>query len=104
MGPNHSPNAVRDLGQPIALSGENSLSSLSKRIGKPRAGIMRSRIITIIAVGITLGFPLGMGMGMVALLQAVADGNNTGLEVAFTLLVVFMGAMLISYVVRTTDA
>ena len=102
MGPNHSPNAVRDLGQPIALSGENSLSSLSKRIGKPRAGIMRSRIITIIAVGITLGFPLGMGM--VALLQAVADGNNTGLEVAFTLLVVFMGAMLISYVVRTTDA
>ena len=61
---------------------------------------MRSRIITIIAVGITLGFLLGM----VALLQAVADGNNTGLEVAFTLLVVFMGAMLISYVVRTTDA
>jgi ABC-type antimicrobial peptide transport system permease subunit len=67
---------------------------------------MRSRIITIIVVGITLGFLLGMGMGMgmVALLQAVADGNNTGLEVAFTLLVVFMGAMLISYVVRTTDA
>jgi len=61
---------------------------------------MRSRIITIIAVGITLGFLLGM----VALLQAVADGNNTGLEVAFTLLVVFMGAMLISYVVPTTDA
>ena len=53
-------------------------------------------------VGITLGFLLGMGM--VALLQAVADGNNIGLEVAFTLLVVFMGAMLISYVVRTTDA
>ena len=61
---------------------------------------MRSRIATIIAVGITLGFLLGM----VALLQAVADGNNTGLEVAFTLLVVFMGAMLISYVVPTTDA
>ena len=60
---------------------------------------MRSRILTIIAVGITLGFLLGMAV--VALLQAVVDGTDTGLEVAFTLLVTFMGAMLISYVVRT---
>ena len=62
---------------------------------------MRTRILTIIAVGITLGFLLGMGV--VALLQAIVDGSNTGLEVAFTLLVAFMGAMLISYVVRTTE-
>jgi NhaP-type Na+/H+ or K+/H+ antiporter len=63
---------------------------------------MRTRILTIIAVGITLGFLLGMGV--VALLQAMIDGANTGLEVAFTLLVAFMGAMLISYVVRTTQS
>ncbi len=43
-------------------------------------------------------------MGVVALLQAMIDGANTGLEVAFTLLVAFMGAMLISYVVRTTQS
>ena len=63
---------------------------------------MRTRILTIIAVGITLGFLLGMAV--VALLRAMVDGTDTGLEVAFTLLVAFMGAMLISYVVRTTQA
>ena len=62
---------------------------------------MRSRILTIIAVGITLGFLLGMAV--VALLRAMIEGTDTGLEVAFTLLVAFMGAMLISYVVRTTQ-
>ena len=61
---------------------------------------MRNKILTIIAVGITLGFLLGMAV--VALLRAVVDGTDTGLEIAFTLLVAFMGAMLISYVVRTT--
>lgn len=43
-------------------------------------------------------------MAVVALLRAMVDGTDTGLEVAFTLLVAFMGAMLISYVVRTTQA
>ena len=62
---------------------------------------MRSKILTIIAVGITLGFLLGMAV--VALLRAMIEGTDTGLEVAFTLLVAFMGAMLISYVVRTTQ-
>ena len=61
---------------------------------------MRNKILTIIAVGITLGFLLGMAV--VALLRAMVDGTDTGLEIAFTLLVAFMGAMLISYVVRTT--
>ena len=62
---------------------------------------MRKRILTIISVGITLGFLLGMAV--VALLRAMIDGTDTGLEIAFTLLVAFMGAMLISYVVRTTQ-
>ena len=56
----------------------------------------------IISVGITLGFLLGMAV--VALLRAMIDGTDTGVEIAFTLLVAFMGAMLISYVVRTTQA
>lgn len=63
---------------------------------------MRNRILTIIAVGITLGFLLGMAV--VALLKAMIDGTDTGLEIAFTLLVAFMGAMLISYVMRTIQA
>lgn len=62
---------------------------------------MRNRLLTIIAVGITLGFLLGMAV--VALLRAMVDGTDTGVEIAFTLLVAFMGAMLISYVVRTTQ-
>ena len=62
---------------------------------------MRKRILTIISVGITLGFLLGMAV--VALLRAMVEGTDTGLEVAFTMLVAFMGAMLISYVVRTTQ-
>ncbi len=61
---------------------------------------MRNKILTIIAVGITLGFLLGMAV--VALLRAMVDGTDTGLEIAFTLLVAFMGAMLIAYVVRST--
>jgi len=61
---------------------------------------MRSKLLTIIAVGITLGFLLGMGV--VALGRAMLDGSDTGLEVAFTLLVTFMGAMLISYLVQIT--
>ena len=61
---------------------------------------MRTKLLTIISVGITLGFLLGMAV--VALMRAMMDGTDTGLEIAFTLLVAFMGAMLISYVVRTT--
>lgn len=61
---------------------------------------MRSKLLTIIAVGITLGFLLGMGVA--ALGRAMLDGTDTGLEIAFTLLVTFMGAMLISYLIRIT--
>ena len=61
---------------------------------------MRAKLLTIISVGITLGFLLGMAV--VALLRAMLDGTDTGLEIAFTLLVAFMGAILISYLIRTT--
>ena len=61
---------------------------------------MRAKMLTIISVGITLGFLLGMAV--VALIWAMLDGSDTGLEVAFTLLEAFMGAMLISYLIRTT--
>lgn len=61
---------------------------------------MRTKMLTLISVGITLGFLLGMAV--VALMRAMLDGTDTGLEIAFTLLVAFMAAMLISYMVRTT--
>ena len=71
-----------------------SKSSLS------RSDDMRTRILSIISVGITIGFLLGMGV--VALMRSVMDGENPGLEVAFTLMVIMMGGALVYYVVKTT--
>ena len=61
---------------------------------------MRTRILSIISVGITIGFLLGMGV--VALLRAAMDGETPELEVAFTLMVAMMAGALIYYVVKTT--
>ena len=61
---------------------------------------MRTKIISTISVGITIGFLLGMGA--VALLRAALSGESLGLEIAFTLMVVMMGGALIYYVVKTT--
>ena len=61
---------------------------------------MRTRILTIVYVGITIGFLLGMGV--VALILAVMDGNGTGLELTFTMFVGLMAALLVSYVIKTT--
>ncbi len=61
---------------------------------------MRTKILTIVYVGITIGFLLGMGV--VALLLAVMDGKGTGLEVTFTIFVSFMAALLGWYVIKTT--
>ena len=61
---------------------------------------MRTRLLSIISVGITIGFLLGMGV--VALLRSAINGRSPGLEVAFTLMVVMMAGALIYYVVKTT--
>ena len=61
---------------------------------------MRTRILTIVYVGITIGFLLGMGV--VALLLAVLNDTGTGLEVTFTIFVSLMAAMLVWYVIKTT--
>ena len=61
---------------------------------------MRTRILSIISVGMTIGFLLGMGV--VALLRTLVDGESPELEVAFTLMIVMMGGSLIYYVVKTT--
>ena len=60
---------------------------------------MRTRILSIISIGITIGFLLGMGV--VAILRSAIDGETPELELAFTLLVVMMGGALILYVVKT---
>ncbi|MDA1129526.1 MAG: hypothetical protein O2913_12645 [Chloroflexi bacterium] len=61
---------------------------------------MRVRLLSIISVGITIGFLLGMGV--VALMRAAIDGESPELEVAFTLMVMMMAGVLIYYVVRST--
>ena len=65
----------------------------------PDGGTMRSRVLTIIAVGITIGFLLGMSV--VALLRALLDGDSAELEISFTALTGFMTALLVTYVIKT---
>ena len=60
---------------------------------------MRIKVLTIVYVGITIGFLLGMGV--VSLLQAMMGGSGTGLEVTFTMFVGLMAASLVWYVVKT---
>ncbi|NQW24520.1 MAG: hypothetical protein HQ475_13880 [SAR202 cluster bacterium] len=61
---------------------------------------MRIRLLSIISVGITIGFLLGMGV--VSLLRSVIIGDTPELEIAFTIMVAMMGGALVFYVVRTT--
>ena len=60
---------------------------------------MRTRIISLISIGITIGFLLGMGV--VALLRAAIEGETLELEVAFTMMTAIMGGALIVYVIKT---
>ena len=67
--------------------------------GGPGAATLRTRVLTIIAVGITIGFLLGMGVS--ALLGAVGEGGGSGLELTFTALVALMVGVLVTYVAKT---
>ncbi len=50
----------------------------------------------------TLGFLLALGV--VALIRAGLDGDNPGLSIAFTVLVLLLGGVLIWYVAKTTPS
>ena len=60
---------------------------------------MRTRILSLISIGVTIGFLLGMGF--VALLRSAMKGDMPELEIAFTIMVGMMGGALIVYVVKT---
>lgn len=60
---------------------------------------MKMRVLSIISVGITMGFLLGMAV--VGMLRALIDGKTPGLELAFAVMVTLMGGWLIYYVMRT---
>lgn len=62
-------------------------------------GVMRTRVLTIISVGITIGFLFGMSV--VAMLSALLDGETADLEISFTVLTGFVAAMLLTYVAKT---
>ncbi len=64
-----------------------------------KADDMKARVLSIISIGITIGFLLGLGV--VALLRTLIDGETPELEVAFTTMVVMMGGGLVYYVVKT---
>lgn len=57
--------------------------------------MLKTRILVIISVGISVGFLLGMGVS--ALLRAMIAGGDRGLEMTFTALVVLMAGILITY-------
>ena len=60
---------------------------------------MKTRMLSIISIGITIGFLLGLGV--VAVLRSIIQGESPELEVAFTSMVAMMVGGLASYVVKT---
>ena len=60
---------------------------------------MRTKVLTIISVGITIGFLLGMSV--IAMLRALLDGERAGLEISFTVLTGSVAALLVTYVAKT---
>ena len=59
---------------------------------------MRTRILSIISIGVTIGFMLGMGI--VVLLRSLLDGETPQPETAFTMMVILLGSGLVYYVVK----
>ena len=64
--------------------------------------MLKTRVLVIITVGISVGFLLGMGVS--ALLRAMIAGGDRGLEIAFTALVVLMAGILITYGLKFSPA
>ena len=60
--------------------------------------MLKTRILVVITVGISVGFLLGMGVS--ALLRAMIAGGDRGLEITFTALVVLMAGILITYGIK----
>lgn len=60
---------------------------------------MKTRMLSIISIGITIGFLLGLGV--VAVLRSIIQGDSPELEVAFTSMVAMMAGALAYYVVKT---
>ena len=65
----------------------------------PDGNSIKSRILAIIVVGITIGFLLGMSV--IALLRALIDGDSAELEISFTALTGLMTTLLVTYVIKT---
>ncbi len=57
-------------------------------------------MITIIFLGMTIGFLLALGL--VAILRAIIEGADTNLSIAFTVFVVFLASVLLVYVLKVT--
>ena len=60
---------------------------------------MKTKVLTIISVGITIGFLLGMSV--IGLLRALIDRDSAELEISFTALTGIMAAVLLTYVTKT---
>ena len=62
---------------------------------------MRTKVITLVLVGLTIGFLLALGL--VALLRAIVEGEDVALSVAFTVLMLCLAAVLVVYITKTTQ-
>lgn len=90
---------MRHQNRYIAFNPGLGFNIASNQIGLGASGRMKTRLLTIISIGITIGFLLGMGV--VAMLRAALVGDTPELEIAFTLMVVMMGGSLVVYVFKT---
>ena len=64
--------------------------------------MLKTRVLVIITVGMSVGFLLGMGVS--DLLRAMIAGGDRGLEMTFTALVVLMAGILITYGLKFSPA
>ena len=64
--------------------------------------MLKTNVLVIIIVGISVVFLLGMGVS--ALLRAMIAGGDRGLEMTFTALVVLMAGILITYGLKFSPA
>ena len=55
---------------------------------------MRTRVITLVVVGITLGLLLGLGLA--GILRGTLEGKDLGLSIVFMALVALMAGVLIA--------
>ena len=92
--------AVAEVAQNAQAAANGSQEANESAIVTSMDVEMKTKLLTIVSTGITIGFLLAMGVAAIS--RTSIAGNSPELEVAFTAMVAMMGGWLIYYVVRTS--